>query len=109
MKREARRIHGELTDDEQSRLNRLRAEVAREIPDLIQSDQLRKDAAAEDTTSGALRRAIHKSDFTLAEIAQRIGVTSRQLDEFLTGESTLASDVIDRLAETVGCKLVPVE
>lgn len=103
MIREARRIHRELTADEQSRLERYREQVAQELPDLIARDQLRKNASEEDTASGALRRAIHKSDLLLPQIAERVGISSLELDQFLTAEATLPSDVIDRLAEAVGC------
>ena len=108
MVREARRIHRELSPDEQARLARYREQVARELPDLIALDQLRKNASEEDTASGALRRAIHQSDLPLPQIADRVGISLLELDRFLTGEATLASDVIDRLAEAVGCRLVQV-
>jgi transcriptional regulator with XRE-family HTH domain len=108
MVREARRIHRDLTPDEQSRLQRHREQIAQELPDLIARDRLRKTASAEDTASGALRRAIHKGDLTLTEIADRVGITVLELDQFLTGEATLPSDVFDRLAEAVGCRLVQV-
>ena len=61
-------------------------------------DQMREDARQESTLSGELRRAVHESDFSLAEIATRAGITPIMLDDFLTGERTLRSDVIDRLA-----------
>lgn len=109
MPREAREIHRELTPEEQARLERLREQVKEELPDLIERDQLRKTASEEDTPSGALRRAIHTGDLTLTQIARQVGITTNELDMFLTGESTLPSDVIDRLAEAVGCKLVPIK
>jgi hypothetical protein len=109
MSREAHRIQQELSPDEQSRLRDLRKQVEAELPDMVERDQLRKTASEEDTPSGALRRAIHQGDSTLTEIARLVGITTLELDEFLTGESTLQSDVIDRLAELVGCKLVPIE
>ena len=109
MSREAHRIQQELSPDEQSRLRDLRKQVEAELPDMVERDQLRKTASEEDTASGALRRAIHQGDSTLTEIARLVGITTLELDEFLTGESTLQSDVIDRLAELVGCKLVPIE
>ena len=108
MVRDVRRIHRDLTLEAQSRLERLREQVAQELPELIERDQLRKNASEEGTTSGALRRAVRNRDLPLPEIARRVGVTTLKLDEFLTGESTLQSDVIDRLAEVVGCRLVKV-
>jgi ribosome-binding protein aMBF1 (putative translation factor) len=94
-----------LTSDERDRLQRQRALVEAELPDLAARDQMRKDAQEETTLSGELRRAIHASDLSLADLAERIGVTAALLDEFLTGERTLRSDVMDRLALLLGCSL----
>jgi hypothetical protein len=66
---------------------------------------LRKEASLESTVSGSLRRAIHRSHVPLLEIATRVGITPAILDEFLTGERTLRSDIIDRLAIAVGLEL----
>jgi hypothetical protein len=41
----------------------------------------------------------------MAEIAAQAGVTPIILDDFLTGERTLRSDVLDRLAAVVGYEL----
>ncbi len=60
---------------------------------------MRKDARQERTLSGELRRAVHQSDFSLEEIATRIGITPIMLDDFLTGERTLRSDILGRLAD----------
>ena len=109
MKREARRVYRELTPEEQSRLERLREQVKQELPELTRRDQLRKNAVQEDTPSGALRRAIHKSDILISEIARRSGIGLLELDEFLTGERTLPSNIINQLVEILGCKLVSIE
>ncbi len=86
-------------------MRRVREQVAQELPDLIRTDQLRKTAAEEDTFSGALRRAIHRHDLSLTQIAPQCGISVEDLDEFLTGERTLGSDIIDRLAALLGCTL----
>lgn len=106
MFRKARRIHRELTAAERERLEGLREQVAQELPVLIQRDQLRKNAREEDTLSGEIRRAIHESEQSLSEIARQADVASEALDAFLTGEQTLESDVIDRLADLLGSSLV---
>jgi hypothetical protein len=67
--------------------------------------QMRKGARQESTLSGELRRAVHESELSLAEIATRAGITPIVLDDFLTGERTLRSDVIDRLVVALGCEL----
>ena len=65
-------------------------------------DQLRKEAREEATLSGDLRRAIHASPLSLTAIAAQVGISPLLLDEFLTGERTLRSDVMDRLAGVLG-------
>jgi transcriptional regulator with XRE-family HTH domain len=66
---------------------------------------MRKEAREEATLSGELRRAVHASDLSLSALAARVGVSPLTLDDFLTGERTLGSDVIDRLADVLGCQL----
>lgn len=96
------RITRELTPEERASLVRKRARIAKELPDLIERDQMRKEAQEEPTLSGEMRRAIHGSNQSLAAIASQAGITLVQLDEFLTGERTLRSDVLDRLATALG-------
>jgi transcriptional regulator with XRE-family HTH domain len=103
--RRARRVSRELTSAEKERLAKYRDEIAEELPDLVARDQMRKDAREENTLSGELRSAIHESEMSLAEIAARAGTTPVVLDDFLTGERTLRSDVLDRLASVLGCQL----
>jgi hypothetical protein len=104
-KRQARRITRALSPAEQERLKEHRVQIAGELPDLAARDQMRKEAREEATLSGELRRAIHASELSLATIAARAGITPLILDEFLTGERTLRSDVMDRLAKTLGYEL----
>ncbi len=104
-KRQVKRITRELTNAEKSRLEKYREQIARELPELQARDQMRKDARDETTLSGELRRAIHTSGLSLAEIAARISITPIMLDDFLTGERTLRSDVLDRLAGLLGYEL----
>jgi hypothetical protein len=102
-----RRITRELTADEKERLRLDREQVAAELPDLAKRDQLRHEARAEATLSGELRRAVHASPLPLSAIAEQIGIAPLALDEFLTGERTLRSDVLDRLAAVLGYVLQP--
>ena len=103
--RQARHVSRELTPDERARLQYLREQIATELPDMIARDQLRKEARDEATLSGELRRAIHGSALSLSAIAQRAGIDRISLDEFLTGERTLRSDVMDRLASVLDYNL----
>jgi transcriptional regulator with XRE-family HTH domain len=98
----AQRITRELTPDEQKRLHRYREQIASELPDLAQRDRMRKEAREEATLSGELRRAVHASPLPLSTIADCSGISPLTLDEFLTGERTLRSDVLDRLAGILG-------
>jgi plasmid maintenance system antidote protein VapI len=68
---------------------------------------MRNEASEEKTLSGELRRAIHGSELSLSEIAEQVGVSPVALDEFLTGERTLRSDVKDRLAKALGYEMTP--
>ena len=102
---QARRVTRELTPEEQDRLRRYRAEIASELPDLAERDRMRKEAREEATSSGELRRSVHGSPLSLTIIADRAGLAPLALDEFLTGERTLRSDVLDRLACILGYSL----
>jgi hypothetical protein len=101
----AKRITRELTLEEQERVKRHRELIAKELPDLVQRDRMRKEAQQEPTLSGELRRAIHASELSLSAIASRAGMATLVLDEFLTGERTLRSDAMDRLATVLGLQL----
>jgi hypothetical protein len=103
----ARRVTRELTPDEQDRLRQQREQIAAELPDLAARDRMRKEAREEVTLSGELRRAIHASELSLSKIADRSGISPLTLDEFLTGERTLRSDVLDRVAGVLGYVLQP--
>lgn len=105
MTQRAKRITRDLTAEEKTRLARNQQQIADELPDLQIRDQMRKDAKDEATLSGDIRRAIHASDLSLAEIATHAGITPIMLDDFLTGERTLRSDVLDRIASAVGYRI----
>jgi hypothetical protein len=101
-----RRPSKELTAEQTEVLIRQRALISKELPDLVQRDQMRKDAQEEQTLSGELRRAIHASKQSLTVIATQAVITPLLLDEFLTGERTLRSDVMDRLGTALGCRFL---
>lgn len=90
-----------LSPQQQARLANQRRAIAKELPELTRRNQMQREAASEPTVSGELRRAIHLSRLSLADIATKAGITAVVLDDFLTGERTLRSDVIDRLAACV--------
>jgi hypothetical protein len=105
MARKKRHIVDKLSDAVTKRIRRSRALIAKELPELIEKDQLLHDAMQERTTSGALRRAIHSSKVLLPDLADRAQTDIDTLDAFLTGECPLTSDVIDRLTKVLGLKL----
>jgi len=80
------------------RLRMLRESIAKELPILIARDQLRKAAREDRSISGAVLDVIHRSDLPLQAIATKAGLSPVEVDEFLTGERTLRSDILDRLA-----------
>ena len=80
------------------RLRMLRESIAKELPILIARDQLRKAAREDRSISGAVRDVIHRSDLPLQAIATKAGLSPVEVDEFLTGERTLRSDILDHLA-----------
>jgi hypothetical protein len=99
---QSHRIPRVLSPQQQARLQQQRRRIARELPDLQARDQMRSEARLEPTLSGELRRAVHASRKPLSEIASSAGIPVLALDEFLTGERTLRSDVLDRLASSIG-------
>jgi hypothetical protein len=99
------RVTRSLTPQQLALLHRHRRQIARELPDITKQNQMRKKAGDEPTLSGKIRRAIHNSHLSLAEIAATAGLSLPALDESLTGEHTLRSDVLDRLAASLGFEL----
>jgi transcriptional regulator with XRE-family HTH domain len=85
-----------------SQMQRDRELVEQELPELTQRDARMQEAAAEETLCGHLRRAIHQSRRPLRDIAREAGISSTILCDFLEGERTLRSDVLDRLTQALG-------
>src|SRR5205085_6540048 len=90
---------------QQRRLERARAQVAKELPDLLRRNQLAHDARKEKTFSGRLRRAIHDFPMSPMKIAELAETSWDDLDDFLTGEKPLPSDAIDRLVKVLKLKM----
>ena len=82
-------------------LRRDRTVIADELPELNERHGRMVEAEMEDTFSGHLRGAIHRSGRLVREVAEDAGVSSEVLCEFLEGTRTLRSDVLDRLAQAV--------
>src|SRR6266851_2859081 len=82
-----------------------REKIATELPELIERGQRLDEAAAENSLSGHLRRAIHRSGRPLKKIAAEVGLDVFVLCDFLEGTATLRSDVLDRLSQAVGATI----
>lgn len=102
---QARRVTRELTLEQQERLRLQRSQIGAELPHLVEIDRMRQEASSEPTLSGEFRRAIHGSSLSLSVIAERAEIPPLLLDDFLTGERNLRSDVLDRLANVLGFAL----
>jgi hypothetical protein len=101
----ARRIYGTLTPAQKRHVKKVQQQIAAELPELIQRNQLAHDAMKENTFSGSLRRAIQSCRILLPDLAQRSVVDIRDISDFLCGEKTLPSDAIDRLVKELKLKL----
>lgn len=95
-----------LTAEQQARLQQQRALIAAELPQLQAKLERMHEAQQEPSLSGQLRQAIHHSGKLITQIASEAGITIQQLSEFLAGDRTLRSDILDRLAAIVGGALV---
>ena len=92
----------QIPDELLSQIPNDRKMVEQELPELAKRDARMHEASAEETLSGHLRQAIHYSRRPLAEIARRAGISTTSLCDFLEGERTLRSDVLDRLTQAAG-------
>lgn len=90
-----------MTPELRDRWQSAKQETEAELPELLDLGRRMHEASAENTLSGHLRRAIHRSPKELTDIAGTAGITPLHLNEFLSGERTLRSDVLDRLAAAV--------
>lgn len=100
----ARKIDPELLEQ----LRHDREKIAAELPDLAERRRRLEEAASENSLSGRLRDAVHRSGKPLKKIAAEIGLDVFVLCDFLEGTRTLQSDVLDRLAQALGAA-IPVE
>ena len=90
-----------MTPELRERWQRAVRETEAELPELLDLGQSLREAAAEETLSGHLRRAIHHSRRRLESIASAAGIPIEDLNAYLSGDHTLRSDVLDRLALAV--------
>ena len=84
----------------------IEAAVQAELPWLLKRRQAGERAAAKDTVSGRLRRAVKAMRQPYEQVCQATGIPFEQLADFMAG-GQLASDDLDRLAAAAHCELVP--
>jgi hypothetical protein len=94
----ARKVDPEILEQ----LRRDREKIVAELPELRERGKCLEEAAAENSLTGHLRRAIHHSGRPLKRIAAEAGRDVFVLCDFLEGTTNLRSDLLDRLAQAVG-------
>src|ERR1700674_1569377 len=97
----AKKIPEELPEQ----LRRDRPKIASELPELLARGQRLDEAASENSLSGHLRRAIHRSGQPLKKIAAEVGLDLFRLCDFLEGTAPLRSDVWGRWPQAVGATI----
>jgi len=97
----AKSIPAELLEE----LRRDRDKIAAELPELQQRAKRLDEAASENSLTGHLRRALHRSGRPLKQIAKEVGLGVFVLCDFLEGTATVRSDVLDRLAQAIGATI----
>ena len=73
-----------------------------EVDDMALRAERMREAAAEQSLCGELRRAVHESGIHMKIVAERIGLDAIVFSEWLQGVRNLRSDVLDRVAQAVG-------
>lgn len=95
-----------LTPEQQERLQLQREQITAERSQLETKLERIHEAKQEPSLCGQLRQAIHRSGRLPTQLAADAGITIQQLGDFLAGDRTLRSDVLDRLTAAVGASLV---
>jgi hypothetical protein len=91
---------------ERARLRELAALADSERPLLADRFRRADQAAAEQTLSGSLRRAVHAGPFDLVQLEQRTKISAARLADFLEGTTALTWDEAEHLVEALGLELV---
>jgi hypothetical protein len=95
----------QLTDEQRRQVETWQAQVRTELTQIPGRRQLMASAAREESFSGELRRAIRQGPLHPVQLARRIGLDPVELDEFLSGESVLTSEVVGKIMAELGLKL----
>ena len=104
LQRRATRITRELTAAEQNRLAKYREQIADELRDLQTRDQMRATRTRRAPLAASCGERSTEASFHWRRLPHA-GSRPVMLDNFLTGERTLRSDVIDRLTTRPGVRV----
>jgi len=99
-------VNRELTPEESARLAAARADTQAEASQFLDRAAQLEIALQEPTVSGQLRLAIVASRLQYTDLARYAGISPQELADVMVGEAELNSTAFDRLAETLGCRLV---
>jgi hypothetical protein len=103
---EGRRAVVDFTPEQRTEWLQHVAEAEANKGELIEKIRRQDQAACEPGFSGDLRRAILASGKAASSIADEIGMNPDILEDFCTGDGILPSDVIGKLVEHLGLRLM---
>jgi len=100
-KKQLRRIQrtGRLAPEQAAKDEAIRQQIRAEFPPLPRQP-------ISDSLSDALKQAIRESDMSVYQIAKRAGISQIMISRFLSGERDIRLATADKLANTLGLKLV---
>ena len=93
-----------LTPAQKRKIRQMRKQIASEMPDSATPRQ-KSDRVQINSFCGQLRRALHAFPMSSEAIAKKAGIGWFGLNEFVTREKSLTSDVFDRLFRVLGLKV----
>lgn len=100
------RLHVELTPEQRAQRRQAVAEEEAGRAANIAAHHARQAAAREPSLTGGLRRAINASGRRPEELSAAAGIDVHLLSDFRAGTAVLPSDAVDRLAGTLGLRLM---
>ena len=102
-------VRGFATEGERQQWRKTVADAEAEAPELIERHRIRQaEAAAEQTLSGQLRRAVNASGIDLSMLAEQTGLTMNEIGAFMSGSAALDSDAFGRLSAALNLRLTPI-
>src|SRR5438128_1302694 len=75
--------------------------IESEVSDMTERWERMREAAAEPSLNGQLRRAVHDSGLQVKQVAAAVGLDPFVLSDWLEGTRSLRSEFLDRIALAV--------